>query len=114
MPIYDYQCPKCGKVQERVASLEEYEIERRLVCRDCRLLMTRIVTAPAVIGKGTTRYNPNIEDSLTGDRNAYESLRILEQNGKLTKKVFNAMDGKSLLKRKSELTKMTPVSKLGG
>lgn len=112
-PIYDFECPKCGRVSTQIATWDEYEVIRRVSCPDCRLLMVRVITAPAVIGKGTTRYNPNANGPDAGDRNAYESLRILEQNGKLTKKVFDSMNGKALLKRKSELTRMTPVSKLG-
>lgn len=114
MPIYDYYCEKCGAVKERLASLEEYEIQRHVPCEKCHILMKRKISFPAVVGKQTTGYNPNIEDASAGDRNAYESLRRMESRGKLTKKVFDAMNGKDLLKRKSELTQITPISKLGG
>jgi predicted nucleic acid-binding Zn ribbon protein len=118
MPIYNYECPKCHKVKERLASLEEFEIQRCVPCEECHLLMHPVPQVLAIIGKQTSTYNPNHgyqeNDPNYGDRNAYESLRLLEKNGKLTKKVFDAMDGKKLLKRKSELAPITPVSKLGG
>ena len=112
--LYDYHCEHCNLDKERIASLEEYEVNRIVCCDKCNRPMKRVITAPAFIGKKTTRYNPNYDSQDSADRNAFESMRILEKNGKLTKQVSKEMDAKNLLRRKSELTRMTPVSRLGG
>lgn len=37
MPLYDYECRSCGKVQEVEASIRETEaqVARRLTCAEC-------------------------------------------------------------------------------
>ena len=41
MPIYDYECSKCGEVRERIAGLND----KRLKCPKCGGTANRIITA---------------------------------------------------------------------
>lgn len=45
MPIYDYECPKCGIIEDIWAGVEEYYPN----CPYCGAEMTRLISAPAVI-----------------------------------------------------------------
>lgn len=43
MPLYDYRCPSCGKVEEHFASVEE----RVVICTACGGSAIRQLSAPA-------------------------------------------------------------------
>ena len=46
MPIYDYQCPDCGTIEDVWAGIEE----NNLNCPLCQEIMVRLISAPNVIG----------------------------------------------------------------
>jgi len=41
MPTYDYQCPKCEKVEEHVHSMKE---EPKITCKKCKKKMARKIS----------------------------------------------------------------------
>lgn len=44
MPRYDYQCPKCGKVQEEIHRMNETP---EVKCSECGVPMKKLIGAPA-------------------------------------------------------------------
>lgn len=108
---YDYECERCKVIEEQVMSLEEYEFNRIVCCPVCNKPMKRIVSAPVWVGaaKAKNKYDPDdIHNPKWGDRNTFESYRILEKNGKLTKEFIKKSGSgdeiKELAKRKSEFS----------
>jgi putative FmdB family regulatory protein len=45
MPLYDYQCPDCGIIEDVWAGVEEND----LFCPLCQKVMSRLISAPGVI-----------------------------------------------------------------
>ena len=50
MPIYEYQCPKCGKVFEEWVHLSEAHLE--VPCPDCGVGAPRIISETSFVLKG--------------------------------------------------------------
>ena len=49
MPLYDYECPKCGTIKEVQHSVSEIgKID--VSCDDCRIPMKKMLSLPALIG----------------------------------------------------------------
>jgi putative FmdB family regulatory protein len=49
MPLYDYECSKCGEVKEVQHSVSEIgRIE--ILCDDCKKPMKKMLSLPALIG----------------------------------------------------------------
>jgi len=63
MPLYDYECSKCGAVKEVQHSVSEIgKIE--ILCDDCNLPMKKMLSLPALIGfdnVGRSRSNKDKE-----------------------------------------------------
>ena len=63
MPLYDYECSKCGAVKEVQHSVSEIgKIE--ILCVDCNLPMKKMLSLPALIGfdnVGRSRINKDKE-----------------------------------------------------
>ena len=84
MPTYDYRCPNCG-VQVAIfkrlsdATIAEY-------CRDCGMLMVRIIGAPAVHGCADgpgTCTNELVFDRPDPAKEMQVAFRDMEDSGKL-------------------------------
>lgn len=60
MPIYEYQCPKCGQKTE---TLDFHFIAIPPNCHRCGSLMGRITSAPAIRLKGSGWQTPSPKDS---------------------------------------------------
>ena len=61
MPIYEYECPKCG---ERASFLEERDAARRRKCPGCgRRTFARVVSAAAFQLKGSGWYVTDFRDA---------------------------------------------------
>ena len=61
MPIYEYECPKCG---HRASFLEDRDASRRRKCPGCnRRTFARVVSAAAFQLKGTGWYATDFRDS---------------------------------------------------
>ena len=53
MPRYDYKCPKCKAFQVVV---HDFHASDTYECVDCGNLMERVISAPAVIFRGSGFY----------------------------------------------------------
>ena len=61
MPIYEYECPKCG---QRASFLEDRDAARRRKCPGCgRRTFARVVSAAAFQLKGSGWYATDFRDS---------------------------------------------------
>lgn len=49
-PIYEYECPQCGKILEEFRSLSERDTE--LLCDDCMKKLYRVVSRSSFLLKG--------------------------------------------------------------
>lgn len=50
MPIYEYQCPRCNKTEEKL--LIGNEVDAIVWCFDCRRLCKRIISPGSGVVKG--------------------------------------------------------------
>src|SRR5689334_6279982 len=62
MPIYDYHCDHCGHAFSQVQS---YNDEALAACPNCGKRPRRIVTAPAIVFKGSGWYKTDSRASST-------------------------------------------------
>ncbi|MEW5806499.1 MAG: FmdB family zinc ribbon protein [Acidobacteriota bacterium] len=53
MPIYEYECRKCGKRFEKIQSFSDKPINK---CNDCGGPAHRVISVPAIQFKGTGWY----------------------------------------------------------
>ena len=53
MPLYEYQCAKCGKRTEKIESVSGPHLKK---CPHCGGKVERLVTAPAIQFKGSGWY----------------------------------------------------------
>lgn len=53
MPIYEYECRKCGEITELIHSASE---NRRPRCSDCGAVMKKMISSSAFILKGEGWY----------------------------------------------------------
>lgn len=53
MPIYEYQCQKCGKVTEQMGKFTDPSVG---TCPHCRGKMRRLLSSAALVFKGTGWY----------------------------------------------------------
>ena len=49
MPLYDYECPKCGAIKEVQHSVSEIG-KIAVLCDDCKKPMKKMLSLPALIG----------------------------------------------------------------
>ena len=53
MPLYEYQCKKCGHRFERIQKFSDAPVKK---CPECSGAVERLISAPAVQFKGTGWY----------------------------------------------------------
>ncbi len=53
MPLYEYQCEKCGAVIEKIQKLSDPPLKR---CAECGGKLERLLSSPAIQFKGTGWY----------------------------------------------------------
>ncbi len=53
MPLYEYQCKKCGFVFEQIQKFSDPEVRK---CPQCKGAVERLLSAPAVQFKGSGWY----------------------------------------------------------
>lgn len=51
MPLYDVKCKRCGKVEERIAKVDE-----AVLCRECGGITHRLMPSSHVINMGVGPY----------------------------------------------------------
>ncbi|OGN82628.1 MAG: hypothetical protein A3G84_05970 [Chloroflexi bacterium RIFCSPLOWO2_12_FULL_71_12] len=65
MPIYDYRCDHCGHAFSIVQS---YKDEALSACPSCGKLPRRVVTAPAIVFKGSGWYKTDSRASAPAEK----------------------------------------------
>ena len=50
MPLYEYECRKCGKTLEKIQKFSDKPLTK---CPDCGGRLERLISAPAIQFKGT-------------------------------------------------------------
>ena len=87
MPIYDYHCDHCGHAFSAVQSFKDEALE---ACPNCGKRPRRIVTAPAIVFKGSGWYKTDSRASSTSKAEKAE-----RDGGKTETKSDTKTDAKS-------------------
>lgn len=59
MPIYEYECTKCGHRFERMQKMSDAPVKR---CPECRSKVERLISSPAIRFKGSGWYVTDYSD----------------------------------------------------
>lgn len=51
MPVYEYECPKCGEKDEMVGTYD-YVSKQKWICRVCNTVMKMVIGKVATVLKG--------------------------------------------------------------
>jgi len=82
MPLYDYECPKCGVVADVYAKMDE----REQACPHCATLMRRLVsTRYSVVRDMAPHYDDNLQSWVKSKQHRAELMRrkgLVEKYGK--------------------------------
>ena len=69
MPLYEYECPKCGN---RFEKIEKVNAPRRQRCPKCKSMAERMFAAPAIQFKGAGWYVTDYPRQSSGGDNRQE------------------------------------------
>lgn len=83
MPIYEYQCPKCEKIEDHMHSMSE---SPKVACPDCKKTMNRLISANFNIVSGG--WNGTIQSRKDADRQ--KKIKDLDRAVKMRKKMFGS------------------------
>jgi len=97
MPLYEYQCSKCGHRSERIQKFSDPPIE---ICPQCDGPVSRLLSSPALQFKGSGWY---VTDYARKDSGG--------QEGKKGKEKEPAAEEKPKVKAKEEKAKETSATK---
>ena len=81
MPLYEYQCAKCGKRTEKIENVSGPHLKK---CPHCGGKVERLVTAPAIQFKGSGWYvtdyagKSTAKDGATADSSSLEKKEASE------------------------------------
>jgi putative FmdB family regulatory protein len=82
MPLYEYQCKKCG---HRFEKIQSFSAEPLKECPVCQGEVERLISAPAVQFKGSgfysTDYGARASSSKTGEGSGDSSSKPASANG---------------------------------
>ena len=92
MPLYEYQCKKCGHRFEKIQKFSDKMVKK---CRDCGGVVEQMISAPAVQFKGSGWYKT---DSRPADKS--ESKSETKSETKSESKSETKPDAKSGAKAK--------------
>lgn len=53
MPVFDFKCPKCGTIEEKILFLNEH---KEIMCKKCKVKMKKQMPSPKLIFKGKGFY----------------------------------------------------------
>ncbi len=65
MPIYEYECRRCG---HRFELIQKFSDKPRKRCPECSGAVDRLISPPAIRFKGTGWYVTDYADKKTGDK----------------------------------------------
>jgi len=67
MPLYEFECPKCGAKDERVISLANFDTMKDTQKCDCGAKMKKLISTPMVIGTDTQLFLSKSDDGFGND-----------------------------------------------
>ena len=106
MPIYEYDCPKCGRF-EAMQGINEKPLKAKPECEEkgCPKKAVKVVSAAAFHLKGSGWYKTDYSSgssSSTGSSKKTESSEKSEKTDKSEKKDASATEKTSTLKKRSD------------
>ena len=96
MPLYEYECPKCG---HRFEKIEKVSAPSRRKCPKCKSMARRLQSAPAIQFKGAGWYVTDYGRKTSAgdskpDKPATETREATDSKGKVEKKELQKKDAK--------------------
>jgi len=83
LPLYEYECQKCGRRHERIEKVSGPHLKR---CPDCGGKLERLVAPPAIQFKGSGWYVTDYAGKSSGGSSSSEKAESKEtKEGKETK-----------------------------
>lgn len=79
MPIYEYECKRCG---HRFELIQKFSDKPRKRCPECRGAVERLISSPAIRFKGTGWYVTDYADKKKGDRSEEKAAESSSSEGK--------------------------------
>jgi putative FmdB family regulatory protein len=104
VPLYEYQCEKCGKHFERIEKVDGPHLKK---CPSCRGKVERLTSAPAIQFKGSGWYVTDYARAPKGAAEKSETATADKAEGKAEPKT----DSKPETKTASESKERKKVSK---
>lgn len=91
MPFYDYQCLKCGEIEEIMASMsdDKNKVAPKCDCSGKNKKMKRIFSAPAIIINGRNITIGDMIDSGNVQRRPIEWFDEQSRNAKRNRKKYD-------------------------
>jgi len=83
MPLYEYQCQKCGKRLEAIQKLHEETLK---ICPHCGGDLKKLISAPAIQFKGSGFYITDYARGSKGGGSEGESSKKSSDSGESSKK----------------------------
>jgi putative FmdB family regulatory protein len=107
MPLYEYECRKCGHRFERIQKFSDPMAKK---CPECGGKVEQMISAPAVQFKGTGWYVTDYAKKSSGSRSSSESKSDSDGNGDSAKD-SGSKDKDSATKKESKAkSESTPKS----
>lgn len=73
MPLYSYRCTGCGKSEDRLVKLADFDVVQK--CNNCFTSLTKLLAAPAVRGDYAGYTCPITDRWIEGKRAHQENLK---------------------------------------
>jgi putative FmdB family regulatory protein len=105
VPLFEYQCRKCGQRTERIEKFDGAKLQK---CPKCGGRVERLVSAPAIQFKGSGWYVTDYGKSSPSGASGKESAAEAKSEGKSDGKSEGKSDGKSESKSEGKTENKAP------